>query len=454
MSEMRIFDAETKFEKDIRAGKTFLVDTSIDYAKMLGTTAIHEKDTLFSWKFDIKPNFPAHLLIKKYRCDCGLLMGQDKSGKHCDHCDSVVTQVEQSPSLIAYMKICDGIRLLSPVGLLWMERLIGGKFKEYLAGKLHIHGKNPDSINIIYDTFEETLHKYAKKNMEEMVKYMIDHKNQFFTNLIPVVSSKIRFMEQSQNMGVGIVDSSDMNTPYIRLSSLINALGLSLEEQTPRRTIKLIYDIQESINRLGDALIITAGGDKGKMLRDGVYSMRVPYTAMAVLAPLVEYPEMDSCTIPIEVFRVTFKKEIFEILCNWGYDIISVTRLLRVEYKLSDQDKTILKMVFKHMSDNRDDMAMYINRQPTMGFESISLLKIREIRDEKVLRIHPNVFTGLNADCDGDALIMVGMSATVRAHFYSKLKPSAFIIDWDLHFNRKYGLKNDYQALFYKAMRY
>ena len=135
--------------------------------------------------------------------------------------------------------------------------------------------------------------------------------------------------------------------------------------------------------------------------------------------------------------------EIKEKLKEMGYPVSYINKVCSVQYSLDDNEKTLMKLIFNSLKDRY----IYINRQPTLGKGSILILEIKEIRDEHVLRLHPNLLTWLNGDHDGDALVILGLAKSIRAKLHQFMSPNAYSIMYDLTPDPQLALKNDYQIM-------
>ena len=443
MSDITLISIDDKYADEIQRNETFLIDTSIKYGEVLDKSVLIESNSIFSWKFEIKDNMPQHIIDKLYTCECGEASSQQKEGLQCMSCFTTVKKNTFPSDKMAYIKMPDKYKVLTPIGLAYLKKAIGkNNYEKFLKGKMK-------GFDDIYDAFEEILDTYAKNNKRDITDFMKSNKVFLFTGYIPVISSKVRFFNVSENMDIKKIDIHDLNAPYIQISTSVEIMKKALSEDSPLRVRSMLFIIQELIDILSDILKNTFSGGKKKMLRDGIFGTRVPYTSIAVLTPLTEYWELNSCSIPIETFKVTFKREIKGILLNqYKMPIMKVVEILSAEHKLTDKEKKLMKDIFKKIKEPY----IYINRQPTIDVESIMMMEIKEIRDEKTLRVHPNLLDGLRGDHDGDALIIVGIPEQVRKHFFDRLSPRAYIIDPFYKFNDIYKLKNDFQTLFTMAM--
>lgn len=443
MAEIKLLCIDSKYQKEIEEDETFLVKTNIDYSTEINKREIELMDSIFSYKFEIKESHPKEIIELRYKCVCGFSKGQQKLGTICPKCDTKVEKKLFPTSKVAYIKCPE--KVTNMITLMMLEKVLGPtKYKQLIGGQLQ-------GIDSIYTKFDYILdnHVKKKKEIEKLVEFMRKNKEVLFSNMIPVISSKVRYMSHTQNMGVSKIDTHNLNTPLIHIANHVQLMKESNATHAPNVLKKLYFEIHKQLDEYKDVLIKTFGGDKRKLLRDAVYGTRMPYTSWAVLAPLTEYYDMNSCTIPIETFRCCFKDDIKEILTEMGYSKVYINMLLSVQYIMDKGEKEILKTIFTMIKDKY----IYINRQPTMGKGSIQILEVREIRDEYVLRLHPNVLDWLGGDHDGDALVILGLRSDIRKDMHETLSPESYAIDYDYKVNCDMGLKNDYLILFNVATR-
>lgn len=483
MANLKILNTDELFHKQMEAKETFIIDTSINYVSDMNNIATPEKiilsDSLYSYKFDIRDTDPDVVLQYLYTCDCEETRGQKYDSMVCPNCNTVVRRRESSPGKLAFIVIPGGFKVLTPLGLMILREIIGpskftvekGKKKETKKKKKHKKGEVEDEIPVIeekkeiitflngkltdkniniYDAVDYLIDKHGKRDKKELIKFFKENKANLFTGVVPVMSSKVRFRVMSENAETKVMDIHELNTPYTYIATIVELMKQSIEEKTPRRTATQMYQLQSYIWDLYGALIDTFASDKTKMLRDGIYGVRVPFTSMAVLTPLTSSFEIDSCTIPIDTFKCIFKNDIKEVMLKvYKMNIIDVARILSVDYKLNEQEKNLIRNIFK---SNFDNPYVYLNRQPTIAFESTLMIKIVDISDDHILRVHPMLLDSFRGDHDGDTMSIIGLPKHIRGLFYKFLGVKANIITYDYDFNGLFLPKNDYMSLLTIAM--
>lgn len=471
MSTIKIINNEDKYKKELGEGNSFPIATDYDYLDGLSSKEIRKKNTIYSYKYGIDPGDDPTILSKLYTCSCGALEDQIKVGLTCPNCHTVVKKNEFPIDRFGYIKL----PFMAPtiLGLQFIKDIMtANQFEEMVKGNT--------IVKDIYEDIDFILKSYCKPSKVKTAKFIAENKDLLFSEYVPVISAKLRpfkstdigkdlegavirktskeKMERDANAAKVSKSGSrratnihvgSFNIEFTQLSMAVNSYNTAYENEIWIHCQLEKFHIYRILDGIYKDTIFEAFGSKKKISRDGVFAVRFPYTSVAVLAPLPEYHEMDSCTIPFQTFRAAFQEEIKDILQTvFGKSIIEANRLVNLNRLLNKKDKEIIRKCF----DMIPDKYIYINRQPTIDWESIMVLKIREIRDELVLRVHTLTLSGLRADFDGDAPHMVGLNKKVRVTFHRLFSPKAHILRWNRKFNTMFGLKNDIQALAYMAL--
>lgn len=467
MSRARLRNEDEIFRRDIKTDNTFMIDTTFNYTEKLQDADIRRYNTIFSAKYGIEPGFDKELLDYAYACECKKTKGQDKVGLKCSLCGKVVKKIEFPVDKFGYMEL----PFIAPTTYcmhLLSEVMSKNDFESLLNGKTVFRN--------IYKDIDDILNAFGKKDKQVIIQFIRDNKNILFAKHVPIISAKLRQfsvttvgktefdgwrdkkskqaeqikrqMKATTKKAYNIV-AGEYNTPFTQLSMAINSYNEAYKNEIYKHCELIRFHIYRLIYSIYLETINMAFGSKAKIARDGVFAVRFPYTSIAVLAPLPEYSEMDSCSIPFETFRAAFQEEIKDILLNiFKLPLIKVHRMINLNRTLTAKEKRFIEECFDYIPDK----VVYINRQPTIAWESILVLKVREIRDELVLRVHPLTLKGLRADFDGDSPFIVGLHVGIRKEFHKLFSPNANILQWNLKFNSMFGMINDYQAFVYEAL--
>ncbi|MFW6015184.1 MAG: hypothetical protein ACOCRK_01955 [bacterium] len=381
-------------KEDIKNDTGFMLDTNIDYLYLYKEDMLM-CDSIYSRKFGISESDPKSILAYLYTCKCENLLGQNNKGRVCPECGYEVEKKEFPITIRAWGKITPH-KIMTYAGLLHFKKILGRKnFSSFLAGKLKDKNKAKVLVTELYDKFDIVLNKFGKSSKQEELDFLLKNKDDFFTSYIPIISKKTRYLHRSENI-VPHYTIHDMNSIYTSISGDIQTLRDYCDrDNTPEITENTVRAIQRKYWDLNDNLITEiVGGGKEKILRNEIYATRLPFTARCVIVPHVT-KKIDAITIPYDVFRGIFRREIFDVLVNNGMTVDRAYRFIDINIDLKDHDKKILDEILK--KDIKNNYVL-VNRQPTLKFESTKSLEIIGLEDENVLRIPSVLLDGYNGD--------------------------------------------------------
>ncbi|PIM96092.1 DNA-directed RNA polymerase subunit beta' [Candidatus Hodgkinia cicadicola] len=144
---------------------------------------------------------------------------------------------------------------------------------------------------------------------------------------------------------------------------------------------------------------------KGGMFRHNILGKRVDYSGRSVIVPGPGL-SINECAIPRSMAAELFKpfihsKLMLEHKVRWNKD---VTYLLDCDHQ----------MVYKILEEIVKYCPVLLNRAPTLHKLSMRSFWVK-LTNEKVIRLHPLVCTGFNADFDGDQMtVHVPLSQKAR----------------------------------------
>lgn len=381
-------------KKDIKKEMGFILDTSIDYLYLYKEDMLMS-NSIYSRKFGINESDPKSILAYLYSCKCGLILGQNNKGRICEKCGCEVEKKEFPITIRAWGKIAPH-KIMTYVGLLHFRTLLGKKnFSDFLSGKLKDDNGSKVRVTELYDKFDIILNKFGKSSKKETLDFLMENKDDIFTSYIPVISKKTRYLHRSENI-VPHYTIHDMNSIYTSISGDIQTLKDYCDrDNTPEITENTVRAIQRKYWDLNDNLITEiVGGGKEKILRNEIYATRLPFTSRCVIVPHVT-KRIDAITIPYDVFRGIFRREIFDATVNNGIPVDKAYRFIDINIDLKEEDKKVLDEILE--KDIKNNYVL-VNRQPTLKFESTKSLEIIGLEDENVLRIPSVLLDGYNGD--------------------------------------------------------
>ena len=116
-------------------------------------------------------------------------------------------------------------------------------------------------------------------------------------------------------------------------------------------------------------------------------------------------------------------------------------------YAIWKQASTFNDKVYEVMQYiiEKEDVKVLINRNPTLNFYSMLLMKVRQIKpdgEDYALSVPLSILPGLNADFDGDILNLIGMVDKSISYMFRKFDPIRRMI-----ISRDSGLLNEYFSI-------
>lgn len=144
-----------------------------------------------------------------------------------------------------------------------------------------------------------------------------------------------------------------------------------------------------------------------------------------VLDPTLKMDEVD---IPYKSFIVMFSGKIIRrIKKEKGWSTVKAYNFVKVRFKFDPY-------IYKIMEDiiREEEPKIILNRNPTITFGSILLMKIRKVKkdsDDLTLAVPSAILPGLNADFDGDQLNNIGLNIKELETFFKGFDPQNMIIN-------------------------
>ncbi|XXM93263.1 MAG: DNA-directed RNA polymerase subunit beta' [Candidatus Hodgkinia cicadicola] len=214
--------------------------------------------------------------------------------------------------------------------------------------------------------------------------------------------------------------SSDLNELYRQI--LIKNRAVKLEDSEPEERIKSARALQQSVDALFDnsraipqalgynnralrSLTDLLKGKNGRF-RQNLLGKRVDYSGRSVIAPGPEL-SLNECGLPKAMAMELFKPFVCaKAMMAWG---------LNNEAEAA----ALLKIAPAQARAFLDEVTQWhpvlLNRAPTLHKLSFQAFRVR-IVDSKVIRLHPLVCAGFNADFDGDQMaVHVPLTKEARA---------------------------------------
>lgn len=394
-----------------------------------------------------------HEFVERYRCRCGKLRSRQYEGEICPFCN---TPVESRGSDI---RICGWITLghpdayiINPLYFKILSNAIGHVFADEIVMPRMKVDKNGNSsvvqpgdldfvpthpfygigVQQFHDRYEEVLTYFmnlsSKKNKRRTFETLLKQKHAVFCRHIPIYSTLLR--PQSFTQDTFYYQGADkIINPMFRLAE-------SLEYCTDIEYNQILMRLQGKVNELWDYDFDSINGKEG-LIQDTIMGGSLNYTARNVIVPdpTLKDNELD---LSYHTFREVFKPKIIHYLQI--YEDCTLSEAIDRWEKSFIFDESvyhIMEMIIKN-----EDIGVLINRNPTLNYYSMLLMKIRRVKRggaDYCLSVPLSILAGLNADFDGDILNIIGILDPTILHMFRKFDPIKRMI-----IARDTGLLNPY----------
>ena len=220
---------------------------------------------------------------------------------------------------------------------------------------------------------------------------------------------------------------------YTTIDKVINTLFNLSEDLKDCEDIErdfVLKSIQIKVNSLWDIAFNMLSGKDG-FIRGQVLGGSLNYTARNVIIP---EPTLKDNTVDLsyhtglELFKY---KIIYYLMKLDDIPLAKAYAIWRNAYHFDEKVYDIMTFIINH----DDNVRILINRNPTLNYYSMLLMKIRKInKDDQnfCLEVPLSILPGLNADFDGDILNIIALMDKSLVHMFRKFNPiERMIVDRD-----------------------
>jgi len=155
--------------------------------------------------------------------------------------------------------------------------------------------------------------------------------------------------------------------------------------------------LQRDVNELHEHIISKLSKKEG-LIRGNILGKRIDFSGRGVIIPDPTL-ELNECSLPYQMFLELFKLQIAKKLIDIGRYRLLNSAINFVDDCI-DSKSTVL---FRISEEIANDEVCLLNRQPSLHRLSMIGFNIR-ISLDNVIKIHPLVCPGFNADFDGDQM--------------------------------------------------
>jgi DNA-directed RNA polymerase beta' subunit len=406
---MRRLNWDVQFYKDLLVGNGFQIiePSGVSIDGMKKKSMYGANSPLYGTNYEDEQAF-----IERYRCSCGEFVGRQFEGEECPICHTKVEYKSSNINITGWISLGTS-RIINPYYFNVLQNAIGKNvflemiFAKYIvttdgmrtklsADKLETEPLSKYSyigIDEFFNNFEEIIEyfKAKKKNKVDTFDLLLNQKRAVFTSHIPVYSTMLRPQSvTSDTFYFGGIDKI-INTLYSLSEYLKNCVDI--EEDY------ILQRIQTKVNKMWDMNLEMINGKEG-WIRQELLGGSINYSSRNVILPdpTLHDNEID---ISYNTFLELFKYKIIYYLMK--LDNTSLSRAYDEWKNAFMYDEKVYQVMCFVLE--KEQPRLIINRNPTLNYYSMLLMKIRTIKKDVTdytLSIPLSILPGLNADFDGD----------------------------------------------------
>jgi len=390
--------------------------------------------------------------IERYRCKCGKLMSRQFEGEICPFCHSPVEYKDADINVTGWISLGKNNYVINPYYYELLNKALGQKVFAGIINakyKITVNGlkrkasnedldESPSSpyFGIGIDEFRknfENIMKYFQglnkyKNKVNNIQTLINEKSSVFCSHLPIYSTLIR----PQSVTVDSFYFGTMDKLINTIFNLSEKLKVCLDVEREGFLSRIQYKV--CTMWITDFVSIQS---KFGFIRQQLLGGRINYSARNVIIPAPDLKD-NEVDLSYHTFLELFKSKIIHYISRLE-DISEdkAQQIWRNAYNFDEKVYDIMMYLVEH-----DEVALIINRNPTLNFYSMLLMKIRKIKHDNndyCLSVPLSILPGLNADFDGDILNIIGLVDRAFQKMYRKYDPVSRMLT-----DRDSGLLNNY----------
>lgn len=327
--------------------------------------------------------------IERYRCKCGKYKSRLFEGEVCPYCHTKVEYRGSDINTTGWISLGDN-RIISPfyyrvlqgaLGKTVFSDIVFAKFKVTKDGHKvrpsedEFEGK-PSSpyagigVDAFYENYENIMEyfKSIKKSKADTIDLLIKQKSSVFVSHIPILSTLLR--PQSITSDTFYYNAIDKTiNPLFSLSEHI-------KDDIPIERDLTLARLQTTVNELWDIIFTEVNGKDGH-IRGEMLGGSLNYTSRNVICPAPDLHD-DEIDISYHTFLEVFKYKIIYYIMKM--DDVSMSTAYS-EWKASSKYNEKMHEIMQYMIQ-REDIRVLINRNPTLNYYSMLLMKIRQVKPD------------------------------------------------------------------------
>ncbi len=377
--------------------------------------------------------------MDRYHCKCGRTIGAAFEGEECPFCHEKIEYTDVDIMYTGWLNFYP-YKIINPLFYQRMQSALSKKNLEAVISNENIINSNgiirkKDDVmevkksmlmyhNIglheFYENFEEIMMYFRSKRKQkaDLIDSLIRDKDLVWTSKIPVYSTVLRPQ--------GVTTESYYFSPIDKQVHPLTNITINLKKASPIEVPLYLYQAQMRVNELW-ALNFSLIDGKHGWTRGNVLGGEFNYSgrSVIVLDPTLKIDEVD---MPYKAFIEQYKGSIIKrIIRDKGWTITRATNYVASKFMYDDYIYSIMCDIIRE-----DQPKIILNRNPTITFGSILLMKIRKVKkdsDDVTLAIPSAILPGLNADFDGDVLNDLALTMEEFWELFDGFSPENMLIN-------------------------
>lgn len=327
--------------------------------------------------------------IERYRCNCGAFTSRQFEGEECPFCHTKVEYKDADINVTGWISLGNNM-IINPLYYQLFQHAIGEQaFTDMVNAKYKIttDGKRekpteddidykPSSpyagigIDEFFKNYENilTYFKSVKKSKASTIERLINEKGCAFTSHIPIYSTLLR--PQSITLDTFYYGSLDkfINTLFNLSENIKNCIDVERDY--------ILSRIQKKVNDMWSVNFELLNGKEG-LIRGQILGGSLNYTSRNVIIPDPKLKD-NEVDLSYHTFLELYKYKIIYYLMR--LDDIPLSKAYDIwkrAFTFNEKVYKIMMYIVEH-----DEIRLLINRNPTLNYYSMLLMKIRRVKPD------------------------------------------------------------------------
>lgn len=370
----------------------------------------------------------------RFRCECGEFRSRQFEGEICPKCHTEIKERGENIKMTGWIYFGEDNHLINPYYYQLLEKAIGKEvFNDIVKSKIRVtkDGKQekltldeyetaPSSIwagigiDSFYEQYETIIKHFMgiKKNKKDDLNYLLNSKYKVFTHCSPIYSTMLRPQSiTSDTFYFGSLDKI-INTLFTLSENIKNCMDIERD--------LVLFRIQEKLLKMWNVSFELLKGKEG-WIRGEILGGSLNFSSRNVIicGSTLRDNEVD---LSYNTFLQLFKyKIIYYIKEIRGINLSKAAAIWKNAFKFDP----FVYDIMCHINE-KEDPRLLINRNPTLNYYSMVMVKIRKIKhyaSEYCLTVPLSLLPGMNADFDGDILNICGLIEPMFVYMFRKFDP-------------------------------